>query len=574
MEKEIIDFISQNNLSYINSRKTTIKAQASIFKTTDAKAVATNLIQHISKNFFFADTSNIFNFFPFIGDEKEIKKRQDFFTSQRNKTNIFLKEIKIPRPNWKVPYAITSATEDETTFLEMKKQGIPCRLIISESDLSSLEQFDLVYVIDCEQYSRALEMLASSVFVNNIDEIYLERHLSELSGWKENITLLKNQNDLPEKVKLIVNELDKTLLLLEQGSFEEIDEKRIEHALREINLHVQEKLKTFTFGGEELMMMMQKGILPPAINSLITSEIISTKLPQILFKKSIPVQLDEEEVEKLLRKQSADKFTAFAKKILKEKNTLRNIPKLLKELSNYLIYLDFVGGIGREIANNNDRIEISTELVIEESKNKLIDRAEPISFHLSEKFPCSILTGANSGGKTTLLEHIIQIIVQSNLGLPSEGRIKTPIFSEVYYFAKNKGSASKGAFETLLTQLATIKPGKQTIILADEVEAVTEPGVAGRIMQATIEYFVPRGCYMVIATHLGQELQKQQPANTRIDGIEAIGLNEKFELIVNHNPVLGKLARSTPELIVERMSKTNKNEYFDHLYKQIKNDKK
>ena len=152
-------------------------------------------------------------------------------------------------------------------------------------------------------------------------------------------------------------------------------------------------------------------------------------------------------------------------------------------------------------------------------------------------------------------------------------KIKTPIFSEIYYFAKNKGSASKGAFETLLTQLSSIKPGKQTLILADEVEAVTEPGVAGKIMQATIEYFVPRGCYMIIATHLGQELQKQQPANTRIDGIEATGLNDKFELIVNHNPVLGKLARSTPELIVERMSKTNKNEYFDHLYKQIKESK-
>jgi hypothetical protein len=573
MEKEIINFISSNNLSYINSRKSTLKAQQTIFKTTDARSVATSLLQHISRNFFFADTSNIFNFFPFGVSEQEIKKRQEFFEKQRTKTNLFLKEIKIPKPVWKVPYAITAATEDETTFLEMKKQGIPSRLIISESDLSSLEQFDLVYIIDCEQYSRALEMLESSVFVNSIDEIYLERHLSELSGWKENILLLKEQQELPEKVKMIVSELDKTLLLLDQGSFEEIDEKKIEHSLKEINLHVQEKMKTFTFSGDELMLMMQKGILPPAINSLISNEILATKLPQILFRKTIPVQLDDEEVEKLLRKQSADKFTAFAKKILKEKGTLRNIPKLLKELSDYVIYLDFVGGIGREIADHNDRIEVSQEFVIEESLNKLIEKAEPISFHLSEKFPCSILTGANSGGKTTLLEHIVQVIVQSNLGLPAKGRVKTPLFSEVYYFAKNKGSASKGAFETLLTQLATIKPGKQTLILADEVEAVTEPGVAGKIMQATIEYFVPRGCYMVIATHLGQELQKQQPANTRIDGIEAIGLNEKFELIVNHNPVLGKLAKSTPELIVERMSKTNKNEYFDHLYKQIKDNK-
>jgi lysophospholipid acyltransferase (LPLAT)-like uncharacterized protein len=47
------------------------------------------------------------------------------------------------------------------------------------------------------------------------------------------------------------------------------------------------------------------------------------------------------------------------------------------------------------------------------------------------------------------------------------------LFSEIYYFAKNKGSTNKGAFETLLTQLSKIQPGKQTLILADEIESVT-----------------------------------------------------------------------------------------------------
>jgi dsDNA-specific endonuclease/ATPase MutS2 len=178
---------------------------------------------------------------------------------------------------------------------------------------------------------------------------------------------------------------------------------------------------------------------------------------------------------------------------------------------------------------------------------------------------CSILTGANSGGKTTLLEHIVQLISLQQLGLPVKGIVSLPLFTEVYYFAKNKGSATKGAFETLLHQLASIVPGKHTLILADEIEAVTEPGVAGRMICATVEYFLQEGCFLVIATHLGQEIQPLLPAGSRIDGIEAKGLTDTFELIVDHTPVLGRLARSTPELIIQRLAYISSERYYQFL---------
>ncbi len=107
---------------------------------------------------------------------------------------------------------------------------------------------------------------------------------------------------------------------------------------------------------------------------------------------------------------------------------------------------------------------------------------------------------------------------------------------------------SKGAFETLLTQMSEIQPGEKTLILADEIEAVTEPGVAGEIIVSTAEYFIEKNCFLVIATHLGQEVKDLLPDKCRIDGIEARGLTENYELIVDHNPVLGKLANSTPEM--------------------------
>ncbi len=169
-----------------------------------------------------------------------------------------------------------------------------------------------------------------------------------------------------------------------------------------------------------------------------------------------------------------------------------------------------------------------------------------------------------------MLEHLIQIITISQIGLPINEKISIPLFTDVYYFAKNKGSLSKGAFETLLNQMAEITPGEQTIILADEIESVTEPGVAGKILCATADYFITRNCFVIIATHLGREIKNNLPRKARIDGIEAKGLDENDELIVDHNPVLGKLANSTPELIVEKMARKQPSDYIKFISEYVK----
>lgn len=79
---------------------------------------------------------------------------------------------------------------------------------------------------------------------------------------------------------------------------------------------------------------------------------------------------------------------------------------------------------------------------------------------------------------------------------------------------------------------------------------------------------------MVVATHLGDEIIRELPMGARVDGISATGLDSDMNLIVSHNPVLGKLANSTPELIVERLSKVKKGDYFLYLYEQLKGREK
>ena len=56
----------------------------------------------------------------------------------------------------------------------------------------------------------------------------------------------------------------------------------------------------------------------------------------------------------------------------------------------------------------------------------------------------------------------------------------------------------------------------------------------------------------------------------RIDGIEAQGLDENMDLIVDRNPKRNHIARSTPELIVRRLASRSQgptSEIFSNLLK-------
>lgn len=547
--------------------------EKSIFKTKDSKSIHAKVISNISSSFRFSESSNLFNCFPFTDNIKIIEERQNFFKNlERGIKNDFLKQLTTPKKTWKPKYGILAITEDENTFTELQKIGCPVKFLISEYDLESLEDYDIVQVIDCEQFSQVLERLPQSVFINSIEEIYLERYLELLSGWKFNLEILE-KNKTTEEISQLVKELIPFFALMEDKPQEHVKKEQVEQALEEINEEIQGEIKNLTLSGESLFSMLSKNSLPENIQEIIKNSIRKRNLPENIFQIKIPLSIDEESLDKLLKKQSAEENTSVAEKIKKKSPGIQKIPVKLEELSSNLIFFDFISGISQFLSKTSSFPEFSDNLIFENSSNLFLEKAQPISFKLDIQNKCSILTGANSGGKTTLLEHIIQLISLFQLGLPVSGKASLPLFTDIYYFAKNKGSMNKGAFETLLMEMSTIKPGKQTLILADEIESVTEPGVAGIIVSATADYFIKQNCYLVIATHLGKEIQKNLPMFSRIDGIEAKGLDEFYELIVDHNPVLGRIANSTPELIVEKMANSQKTEYFMFLYDYLKKNK-
>lgn len=586
MKEAMLRFILEKDLSPFNSVKTSFPSKDSIYKTRDAKAIHTKVLSKVSSKFIFNESANLWNVFGFTDSTGEILGRQEFFKSLNLTDNSFLKELDKPRRNWKPRYDIVVVTEDESTFVQLNELGCTAQLLVSENDVLDLERYDIVQVVDCSDFKILLERLPQTVFIDSIENVYLERYLEELSGWKENFNVLKHA-ETTEDIKKFVVALESLFDLMDNKEGKIINGGEVEKILEEINEKISGRIKEMTISGEGLMKMLAEGKMPPAILEIIRDSIGMSGLSEHIFNLQIPVTIDYKELEDQIKRQSANEFTDLAERVKRSAEELKRIPKILERLSALLLIEDFCSGVSQWIGQRSYPVG-SDNLTLVDASNMFLENAQPVSFQLDKINRCSILTGANSGGKTTLLEHILQNISLFQLGLPTAGEVHLPIFTDVYYFAKTKGSASKGAFETLLSQMSKIKPsaargipsrmgtdvpsssGNHTLILADEIEAVTEPGVAGKIISATADYFIKRDCFIVLATHLGYEIQKTLPEGARIDGIEAKGLDENFNLIVDHNPVLGRLAHSTPELIVERMANADGSDYFRHLHESLK----
>ena len=256
-----------------------------------------------------------------------------------------------------------------------------------------------------------------------------------------------------------------------------------------------------------------------------------------------------------------------------------SIPKVKRsvELALELDYLLALGSFCLRYSTAQAKVNDDMKLRFVNARHLLLSASsqpQPVSYELGYGRRIAVITGANSGGKTTLLETIAQVHIMAQSGLPVLAeQAEVPIVQRLYFFAKRRGESGAGAFESLLRSFAGIvtRGGERRLVLADEIEAVTEPGAAAKIIGALLEWFSRDGNTLVaVVTHLGEELLSLGIEGMRIDGIEARGLDENLNLIVDRNPVLGRLARSTPELILERLSRKSGEDFYTFLLRRFR----
>ena len=251
---------------------------------------------------------------------------------------------------------------------------------------------------------------------------------------------------------------------------------------------------------------------------------------------------------------------------------------LVKGIINALMEFDFAYALGKfSLAEGMNMPEISDKpcLGFIDGRNLFLADPQPVSYSLGETGfvehteRVAVLSGVNSGGKTSLLDLISQMAILAHMGLPVPAKCcSIGIFQELYYFSKSRGTLSAGAFETAMRKFAVVENNKRKLVMADELEAITEPGASARIIACMLDELNSLGSVAVFVSHLAEDVKRLAETPVRVDGIEAEGLDDQFNLVVRRTPRYNYLARSTPELILDRLVRTTQGkekEFYSRL---------
>lgn len=208
-----------------------------------------------------------------------------------------------------------------------------------------------------------------------------------------------------------------------------------------------------------------------------------------------------------------------------------------------------------------------TGFLIEGGRCPLVDAAfediEPVDYHVSG---VAVLSGVNSGGKTSTLDLVATVSILAQMGLPvpaTTARIQR--FDALHYYTKSQGTVDAGAFEATVRSFGELVAADGDIlVLVDELESITEPGASARIIAGILEALADRPATAVFVSHLAAEIRDAVSFDLTVDGIEATGVTGG-ELQVNRSPVKDHLARSTPELIVEQLAAAHDSPFYQRL---------
>ena len=208
---------------------------------------------------------------------------------------------------------------------------------------------------------------------------------------------------------------------------------------------------------------------------------------------------------------------------------------------------------------------------IEGGRSPLLDvdfaDVEPVDYGVSG---VTLLSGVNSGGKTSTLDLVALVTVLAHAGLPVPAEsVELGRVSELHYYAKSQGTLDAGAFESTLQDFAALTDGAAgRLVLVDELESITEPGASAKIIAGILEALDRQGATAVFVSHLAGEIRESADFDVAVDGIEAKGLVDG-ELRVNRSPVKNHLSRSTPELIVEKLAGEGDAEFYGRLLEKF-----
>ena len=436
--------------------------------------------------------------------------------------------------------------------------------IITAEEVENLEDYEfVVYVFSTGQIELDNAYNVAMVTGDSVEyEIIPE---TVLTYFYTNYDLLSNVLNIKKILgrKSVIPEIIEILDSLKSSKVDEsIFDVSVEDAKKKADKKLAESIKQVDLKGDEVLALMNEG-MPAKIQSIF-NDVIKEAREEIKedtgcsfdpFIQKYPIEIDYQELERVKKQQIAEKhLNAFDKKV-KAASRLSELKENAEVEIQEILQFDYEFALGcfthyynlnpPEMGNEFDfKNGIHLNLALEHG-----DNIQKINYSLKTPENVAILTGANSGGKTTLLETLAQISIMAQMGLPvCADKATVKLVDEVYFFSKQR-SLDAGAFESFLnTFMPVVITDTVKLALLDELEAITELEAAVKIIASFIDLLKDSDSYAIIVTHMAQELMKY--TQVRVDGIEAKGLDENYNLIVDRTPKMNYLAKSTPELIL------------------------
>jgi DNA mismatch repair protein MutS2 len=526
-----------------------------------------------------------------LKNEGSIMEHVDFVMKAKNfvgklpvdEIRVLLKKINSleePKPKYNPSNAILVETmEDYQQLMELGLNNY-CSIITGD-ELENPEDFEFIIYV----YNQGLVEIDSenvAMVTSNAQEFEIIPDII-LSYYKKNYDIIQNT----QKIKQILGResvLGDVIEILDSLESHEHDESTMEEAVEEAKKEADNKLKIaikkVDLKGDEVLDLLNEGmpkklqqIFDDVMNEARNQVRINTGVSFDPFIQKYPIEIDNKELERVKKQEMAKKYVKTFEESVVAAKTLSNLKGTVEKEIHEILLFDYEFTLGcfahfynlnpPEIGNGfsfNEGIHLKLALETNQEIQK-------IDYTLESPDNVVLLTGANSGGKTTLLETIAQICIMSQMGLPicaSNARVK--LVDEVYFFSK-KRSLDAGAFESFLsTFMPIVTRETDKLILLDELEAITELEASVKIISSFMDFIGDSESLAIIVTHMAREILKF--SNVRVDGIEAKGLDENYNLIVDRTPRMDYFARSTPELILRKMYEKSDPKLKD-IYRQV-----
>ena len=482
-----------------------------------------------------------------------------------------LKEVEEVKAEYNPSKAILVESDEDNSYLTDLglNQYYPI-LTASDSPLlrEELMNYDLVFYV----YSQGIldfEGMPNLVMINIEDNDYEIVPEKIINFFIQNKDLFTRVHEI-QKIRNKESVLGEIIPIIDEVNIidkREVDIEKLVYSLKEdMDDELEKSIKQVDLEVDEILNLLNNNF-PPKIKKIF-DEIIN-KRKEIIYEKTgirfdpflrkYPIEIDDTEIERIILEQSSKKendIFDIKRNAAIELNSIKE--KAIKEVED-VIKFDYEFSLGSFAYEYDlcrpefsEEIELNGALHLELALKKDKDQIQKVDYKLTQDENIALLTGANSGGKTTLLETLTQISIMAQIGLPvSADSAKIKLFDEIYHFSK-KRSLDAGAFESFLNVfIPIVTTDSEKLVLLDELEGITELDAAVKIISTFIDMIKESNSYGIIVTHMARELMNY--TDIRVDGIEAKGLDENYNLIVDRTPKMNFLAKSTPELILKRI---------------------